>query len=154
MAICRRALDMPSLGSPREVHPRRARVLAVDDDRPFLALLELVVRASNELETAGEAESGERAIELADELQPEIVVMDVRMPGMGGISAAKQIKVSHPSTLVLLISTTPPDELPREADDCGADAVIWKSQLGPKLLDEIWIRHRDPSGPAVPSSSE
>jgi DNA-binding NarL/FixJ family response regulator len=141
---------MPSLDSPTAVHRLRARVLAVDDDAPFLALLEVVLRASNELETAGEAESGERAIELADELRPEIVLMDVRMPGMGGIPAAKRIKASHPSMMVLLFSTTPPNELPREADDCGADAVIWKSELGPGLLDELWIRHRDRSEPAVP----
>ena len=145
---------MPSLGSSPGGHRRRARVLAVDDDAPFLALLEAVLRASHELETVGEAKSGERAIELADVLHPEIVLMDVRMPGMGGLSAAKKIKVSHPSMLVLLISTTPPNELPREADDCGADAVIWKSELGPGLLDEIWIRHRDRSGPAVTQLSE
>ena len=52
----------------------------------------------------GEAATGERAIELADELRPEMVLMDVRLPGMGGIPAAKRIKASHPSTLVILIS--------------------------------------------------
>jgi DNA-binding NarL/FixJ family response regulator len=120
---------------------RRARVLAVDDNASFLELLADIVAASAELESAGEARSGERAVELAREIEPDIVLIDVRMPGLGGIAAAKQIKVHDPATVVALISTTHPDELPAEARECGADAVIWKSDLRPVLLDEIWLRH-------------
>ena len=121
---------------------RRARVLAVDDYAPFLILLAQVLRASAELELLAEADSGERAIELADELQPDVVLMDFRLPCMNGIQAAKLIKAKHPSTLVILISTTVPEELPPEADDAYIDAFVWKSDLGPKRLDEIWLRYR------------
>lgn len=122
------------------VFDRRVRVLAVDDHAPFLALLRDVVRATTGLVVVGEAESGERAVEAAHELHPDVVLMDVRMPGLGGIEAAKRIKASRPATLVVLISTTHPDELPRDVEDSGADAVIWKSELQPKLLDETWLR--------------
>ena len=118
---------------------RRIRVLAVDDHPPVLNLLRDVVRATSRLVLVGDAESGEDAVELAEQLQPDVVLMDIRMPGLGGIEAARRIKTSRPATLVVLISTTHPDELPRGVEDCGADAFICKSQLQPKLLDEIWL---------------
>jgi len=119
-----------------------AGVLVVDDDPWFLALLRDVVHATSRLATVGLAESGERAVELAHELRPDIVIVDVWMPGLGGIEAARLIKTSLPSTLVVLVSTTRPDELPPEAETVGADAIVWKSDLEPGLLDEIWSRSR------------
>jgi two-component system NarL family response regulator len=117
-------------------------VLAADDDPSFLALLRDLVGATCELEVVGDADCGERAVELSRELEPEMVLIDVRMPGMGGIEAARRIKAIDPSTLVVLISTAHPDELPREAHEGVADAIIWKSELGPELLDEVWLRYR------------
>jgi pilus assembly protein CpaE len=117
----------------------RARVLAVDDQPPFLAVLRAVVGATGHLEIAGEAQSGEEAVVAADELRPDMVLMDVRMPGIGGLRAAERIKATQPPTLVVLISGTHPDELPLESGSCFT--VIWKSLLGPRLLDEIWTQH-------------
>jgi CheY-like chemotaxis protein len=57
------------------------------------------------------------------ETEPDIVLMDVWMPGMGGIAAAREIKTFRPSTPLVLISTTHPDELPLEPDDMSADAA-------------------------------
>jgi len=119
----------------------RARVLTVDDSGPFLGVLRDVVEATGHLQVAGEARSGEGAIAAARELQPDVVLMDVWMPGVGGIRAAQQIKATRASTLIVLISTTHPDELPLGPSDRFADAVVWKSLLGPRLLDEIWLRH-------------
>ncbi len=139
---------MPGVDRSARVQTRRARVLAVDDQTPFLAVLRDLVCATRELEAVAEAQSGERAIEAVRESEPDIVLMDVWMPGMGGIAAAKEIKAGWPSTLVVLISTTHPDEVPLEPDDVCADAVVWKSELGPRLLDDIWLRHRDQRPPA------
>jgi DNA-binding NarL/FixJ family response regulator len=129
---------------------RRARVLAVDDQLPFLAVLRDLVCATGELETVAEARSGEEAIEAARETEPDLVLIDLWMPGMGGIAAAREIKAARPSIFVILISTTHPDELALEPDDVYVDAVVWKSELAPGLLDDIWLRHRDPR-PPVPS---
>jgi CheY-like chemotaxis protein len=74
-----------------------------------------------------------------------MVLMDVRMPGLVGIEAARRIKTAQPSTLVVLISTARPDELPLETEESFVDAVVWKSKLEPKLLDEIWLRYRPPA---------
>jgi two-component system, NarL family, invasion response regulator UvrY len=121
---------------------RRARVLVVDDSPSFLALLGDVIRATARLEAVGEALSGEQAVELAQALRPDMALIDVRMPGLGGIEAARYIKTSDPSIVVALISTTRPDELPPEAYEVGADAVIWKSDLDPATLDQTWHRYR------------
>lgn len=139
---------MPGVDRSATTPTRRARVLAVDDQAPFLAVLCELVCATRELEAVAEAHSGERAIEAVRETEPDIVLMDVWMPGMGGIAAAREIKAGRPSTLVVLISTTHPDELPLEPDDVCADAVVWKSELDPRMLDNIWVRYRDGRPPA------
>jgi two-component system, NarL family, invasion response regulator UvrY len=99
-------------------------------------------RRTRLLELVGEADCAERALQLAPALTPDMIVMDVRMPGLGGIEAARRMKATLPPTAVVLISTTRPDELPRDVENSGADAVIWKSELHPELLDRIWLRWR------------
>lgn len=91
----------------------------------------------------GEAATGEDAVTAADELEPDLVVMDVFMPGIGGIAAADRIKQRRPATVVVLVSTTHPDDLPSGAADGSADAVVWKRELRPGLLGQIWRRHRN-----------
>jgi chemotaxis response regulator CheB len=119
----------------------RARVLAVDDDPSFLALLREVVRGTRHLEIAGEAESGERAVATAPGLRPDMVLMDVSMPGLGGIGAAEAITAERPATVMVLISATHPDEIPVARCAGRIHAVIWKSVLEPRLLDEVWLEH-------------
>jgi DNA-binding NarL/FixJ family response regulator len=117
-----------------------ACVLAVDDHECFRSVLRDVVGATSDLVVVGEADSGEAAVELVEDLAPDLVLMDVRMPGMGGIAATRKIKERNPSTVVVLVSTTHPDLLKPERG--LADEVLWKTQLRPKVLDEIWRRHR------------
>jgi DNA-binding NarL/FixJ family response regulator len=117
-----------------------ARVLAVDDHAASRASLRLVVNATAGLELIAEANSGEAAVAATVDLQPDLVLMDVRMPGIGGIEASRRIKVHRPSTIVILVSSTHPDEFPC-AQDCRADCIVWKVRLRPALLAEIWSRH-------------
>jgi DNA-binding NarL/FixJ family response regulator len=132
---------MQGLGRTMAADLSVARVLAVDDHAPFLALLRELLCATRYLEEVAEAASGEEAVEAARTLRPDIVLMDVRMPGLGGVAAAKLIKEGCPSALVVLISTAAPDELPLEGTDTFVDAVVRKSDLGPKLLDQLWMQH-------------
>jgi DNA-binding NarL/FixJ family response regulator len=120
----------------------RPRVLAADDDAGFGAVVAQLIDAAPGLECLCIVSSGEAAIAKADELEPDIVLMDVVMPGIGGIGAARKIKDAHSSTVVVLISTMHPDDLPREAGECRADEIVWKADLRPALLEEIWRRHR------------
>lgn len=121
---------------------KSARVLAVDDQPAFRVVVRELVARTNELVLVAEADCGERAVALVQELEPDLVLMDVRMPGSGGVAAANAIKEWNPSTVVVLVSTTRPDDLPPEVDGCLADEVLWKTDLRPRLLDEIWERHR------------
>jgi DNA-binding NarL/FixJ family response regulator len=89
----------------------------------------------------GEAGSGEAAIVRVRDQHPDLVLMDVRMPGLDGISATREIKRIRPETVVLLMTTVQPDELRQEAVACHADGIVWKGNLRPKLLAELWARH-------------
>jgi DNA-binding NarL/FixJ family response regulator len=118
-----------------------ATVLAVDDDGRFRSALRALVEASWPGVLAEEAASGEAAVALAEELSPDVVLIDVRMPGIGGIAASSAIKRLRPATLLLLVTSAHRDELPRELDGCPADAIVAKGQLRPQLLREAWSRH-------------
>jgi two-component system invasion response regulator UvrY len=115
-----------------------ARVLAADDHQAFLEVIRQVVDAAEGLRLVGVASTGEEAVTIARELDPDIVLMDVAMDGIGGVVAAREIKAHSPSTLLVLLSATHPDELSREATVCGADEVVWKSELRPSRLEVIW----------------
>ena len=119
---------------------RRAGVLAVDDQVAFLSVMRDLVEATENLEVVAEAASAEQAIELMREIGPGMILMDIWMPGGDGMSAVREIKALMPETVVVLTSTTRPDELPLRVQDVGADAVIWKSDLEPALLDALWLR--------------
>jgi two-component system nitrate/nitrite response regulator NarL len=117
-----------------------ACVLAVDDHARFRSVLRDVVGATSDLVVVGEADSGERAVDLVDDLAPDLVLMDLRMPGMGGLAATRKIKELKPSTVVVLVSSEGPEML--KSAQGVADEVLCKTQLRPKVLDEIWRRHR------------
>jgi DNA-binding NarL/FixJ family response regulator len=115
-------------------------VLTVDDQAFFRTVLRQLVSATSSLAFVGEADSGEQAVELVRELRPDVVLIDVRMPGLGGIGATHHIKALRSGTVVVLISTARREELPPEAEECPADEIVWKSDLSPELLDDIWGR--------------
>jgi len=126
-----------------------AGVLAVDDRSPFRDVLCDLVRAAPSLDLLAAVDSGEAAVEAAIRLGPDMVIMDVVMPGLGGIAAARHIKAERPATVVVLVSTTHPDDLPSEIDDSLADAVVWKARLRPQLLEELWFSHRRAGGTGI-----
>jgi DNA-binding NarL/FixJ family response regulator len=115
-------------------------VVAVDDHRPFLKVVREIIGMTSRLDLVGEADGAERAEELCHLTKPDMVVMDVHMAQGGGIAAGRRVKASLPDTLLVLMSTTPPDELPREAREV-ADLVLWKSDLSPSVLEQLWMDH-------------
>jgi two-component system, NarL family, invasion response regulator UvrY len=133
--------DMLVLQDPSASLPVRARVLMVDDQESFRTLIGSLVEATPTMDLVAEADSGEGAVAAAREVAPDMVVMDVVMPGIGGIEAARRIKAEQPATVVVLVSTTHPEDLPREAADSRADEIVWKPDLRPSLLESIWGRY-------------
>lgn len=113
-------------------------VLLVDDQAPFRAAARAVVRRAEGFELVGEAASGPEAIELAAELHPKLVLMDINMPEMNGVEATRRIVAEHPSTVVFLCSTYDASDLPADAPTSGARAYVHKEHLSPAALAELW----------------
>jgi two-component system, NarL family, invasion response regulator UvrY len=121
-------------------------VLVVDDQAQFRLAAKAVLRRLDEFELAGEASSGDEAVELADRLHPELVLMDINMPQMSGIEATKEILAAHPDTVVILCSTYDVRDLPADASASGAAGYVNKEQLGTEMLRQVWA-HRDDGWP-------
>jgi DNA-binding NarL/FixJ family response regulator len=113
-------------------------VLVVDDQAPFRIAARLVVRATAGFEVIGEAKSGEEAVEAVERLNPQLVLMDINMEGMGGIAATRLIRDGHKGTNVILLSTYDEEDLPADARTCGALAYIHKERFGPDILEGTW----------------
>jgi DNA-binding NarL/FixJ family response regulator len=118
--------------------PPAVSVLVVDDQAPFRTAARLVVRATAGFDVIGEARSGEEAVEAVARLNPQLVLMDINMEGMGGIAATKLIRDEHKGTNVILLSTYDEDDLPADAHTCGALAYIHKERFGPDILEGTW----------------
>jgi DNA-binding NarL/FixJ family response regulator len=116
-------------------------VLIVDDQAPFRRAAKAVVGATPGFEVVAEAETGEQAVELADQIAPRLVLMDINMPGINGIEAARQITTAHPEIVVLLLSTYQADDLPADAADCGAASYVNKEEFAPQVMKDLWSQH-------------
>jgi two-component system invasion response regulator UvrY len=114
------------------------RVLTADDHPEFRTTARELIEATPGFVAVGVACCGEQAVELAIDLEPDLVLMDVNMEGIGGIEAARRILKMRPRTVVALISVYPADALPPGAHTCGAQAVVRKDRLRPCVLRDLW----------------
>ena len=121
-----------------QVRDEGVRVWVVDDQASFRRVTAATVAATKDFVMAGECETGESAIELLRDGGAGMVLMDIHMPGMGGIEATRRIRAAHPDLMVLLMSTYDVEDLPAEAADCGAVAYLNKENLSPDLLTRLW----------------
>jgi two-component system, NarL family, invasion response regulator UvrY len=119
-------------------------VLTVDDQAVFRAAAREVIDATPGFEALGEAASAEEALRLLESVDPSLVLVDVRMPGMDGVEAAQRIKALRPSAVVVLVSMEEPVEGATEAPASGAVAFVPKQKFGPGTLRQIWKVHGTP----------
>jgi DNA-binding NarL/FixJ family response regulator len=122
-------------------------VMVVDDQPPFRDAARAVVDRLAGFEVIAEAESGEDAVALVDELHPDLVLMDINMPGIDGIEAASIITHRHPDTMVVLLSTYELSDLPPTARTSGAAAYVNKDDFGGRALRRLWASAGDPDFP-------
>jgi len=120
------------------------RVVVADDQSPFRSAARSVLGATSDFELVGEASSGEEAVALVDSLRPDMVLIDINMPGIGGIEAARAIAAAHPETMTILVSTYLEQDLPAPAHTLGAAAYLHKSEFRGDALRDLWSRRRYP----------
>jgi len=114
------------------------KVLVVDDQLPFRRAAEAVVESTDTFVVVGAVASGEEALTAVESLQPDLVLMDVNMPGISGVEASRQLRDSHPEVIVVLLSSYDEAEFLDMTPDCGSSAYVPKSAFGPDRLEEIW----------------
>jgi DNA-binding NarL/FixJ family response regulator len=116
------------------------QVLICDDQETFRAAAREVVNATKGFEVVGESETGEDSLLAAGRLHPDLVLMDVQLPGMDGLEASRRIRAAYPQVAVLLLSTYDPEDFAQRIPGSGAIAFIPKAAFGPDRLTEAWAR--------------
>ncbi len=114
------------------------RVLIVDDQSPFREASRMVVEMTEGFEVAGEAENGEAAVEMAVTLQPDLVLMDVKMSGIDGHEATRRIMQGPEPPKVLVMSTHESGDYADPAEAAGAIGFMPKSEFSMDALAEAW----------------
>lgn len=148
------------------------RIVIADDHRVIREAMRVMLEMEPEFKVVGEAANGEQALALAKQLEPDLVLMDIRMEGMDGVEATRHLRQSHPDIGVLILTGFGDDEILLSAVEAGAQGFLLKdasadevksailrvvqgeSHMTPtllrKLLDELAQRERKP----VPAHSE
>ena len=116
---------------------RTVRVLIADDDVEARNLIGFILSHDPGVLLVGEAVDGDSAIILVRQAQPDVVVMDVMMPGVGGLEATRRIKREWPDTRILVLTNLTDDETRRSAFLNGADSFITKRDITTRLLAAI-----------------
>ncbi len=113
-------------------------VLIVDDQMPFRNAARSVIDRLKGFHVVGEAESGEAAVELAAQIAPDLVLMDINMGEMSGIEATRRIVAHNPDLMVVLLSTYDLSDLPPEAPRSGAAAYLPKDDFSARTIRALW----------------
>jgi len=117
--------------------PVRARLLVVDDHALMRVAIDAILARDDTLEVVGEAQDGQEAIARCRELHPDLILMDLSMPKMGGIEATRKIKAQFPLTSVLILTAHADDRLLMEAVRAGAAGYILKGENPDDVLEAV-----------------
>jgi DNA-binding NarL/FixJ family response regulator len=112
------------------------RVLIVDDQEPFRRAMATVVEMTEGFMLVGSSATGEEALVAAADLIPDLVLMDVHLPGIDGVEASRLLSGEPGAPVVVLLSTYDVDQV--DVAGCGAAAYIRKAVLGPDSLSTAW----------------
>jgi DNA-binding NarL/FixJ family response regulator len=130
---------------------RALRTLIVDDDEPLRTLVKLTVEDDGRFDVVGEARNGKEAIEMAQALRPDVVLLDLKMPVMDGFQALPRIREAVPSARVVCLSMLQGRETAPKVLALGAVAFIDKGLPGPTFISRLVDVLRRAPGPAPPA---
>ncbi len=125
--------------------PPRIRVLIADDQALVRRGMTLMLTVEPDMHVVGQAADGMEAVEMAQRLRPDVVLMDLNMPRKGGVAATREITLSLPNTHVLVLTTLDADETVFEAIRAGAQAYLLKDATEEELLETVRAVHRGES---------
>lgn len=123
----------------------RIRVLIVDDHAVLRSGLAVLLNARPDLEVVGEAGSGEEAIDKVASLQPDVLLLDIAMPGMGGLEAARLIRKQAPNVRIIVLTMYNDEAYLRQFLEAGVSGFILKRAADTELVDAIRAVHRGES---------
>lgn len=116
---------------------QQCRVLIADDVPALRALLRLLFRGDPSVEIVAEAADGQEAVQLAQQHQPDVVLLDIAMPVMDGLEAARSIRRLLPHVKIVMLSGFSADSMKAEALRCGADDYIEKGHEPSRILEQL-----------------
>jgi DNA-binding NarL/FixJ family response regulator len=117
------------------------RIVTVDDNVPFHEATRALIETIPGFELVEECSDGETALRVVERLDPDLVIIDVRMAGLDGIETARRLRAQDASRVLVLATSGALDEFNEPAAACGAAALVRKHWLTPRFLRGLWIAH-------------
>jgi DNA-binding NarL/FixJ family response regulator len=117
--------------------PAIVRILLADDFEPFRTFVRSLIKPRPEWLIVGEASDGLEAVQKAEELQPDLILLDIGLPNLSGIEAARRIRVLSPESKILFVSQHSSSDVAREAFNLGAAGYVVKAHAGSELLAAV-----------------
>ena len=117
--------------------PSTVRFLVVDDYEPFRRLVRSILGRKPALQIVGEACDGQEAVRKAEELKPDFILLDIGLPTLNGIEAARQIRKLSPESKIIFLTQESAAEVVQEAVELGARGYVLKTQAGSGLLAAV-----------------
>ncbi len=124
----------------------KIRILVVDDHKIVRQSLKALLDIYGDFQIVGEAANGAKAVELVGYLKPDVILMDLLMPGMDGVEAIKQIRATHPDQRIIAMTASYSDDVLVQAMLAGATACARKDAYPDELIRLIWqVTEREPA---------
>src|SRR5882724_753698 len=127
----------PNLGSIQAIPRARSLRVLVADDHEMIRMGLCAMLQSQNIEVCAQAKDGQEAVEKSRQLSPDLIILDISMPVLGGIEAARQIRVFLPDVPILFFSTHNASHLVAIAKSVDAQGFVTKDQLAATLLDAV-----------------
>lgn len=122
---------------PKCTSPRRIRTLVVDDSQMAAGALRVLLKSRREIELVGFARNGEEGVCQAEDFEPDLILMDLQMPKLDGLSATRLIRTCLPGIKVIIITVNHGEEIRQQCLNGGADGFVVKDRLYQDLFLEI-----------------